>query len=96
MNELCDQRTKWKRIGIELSVPESDLDAITGNPLECLQSMLSKWLKGINPPPTWEKLVVVLRSEVVDEERKAREIEKKFCSLGQPGIAYTSPDDRFH
>ena len=95
MNELYDQKTKWKRIGIELSVPESDLDAITGNPLECLQSMLSKWLKGINPPPTWEKLVAVLRSKV-DEERKAREIEKKFCSVAKPGIAYTNPDDCFH
>ena len=81
LNELYDQRTKWKRIGLGLSVSESDLDAMSGDLFDCLKSMLSKWLKGINPPPTWERLVAVLRSKVVDEEKKAKEIEEKFCTV---------------
>ena len=81
LNELYDQRTKWKQIGLGLSVSESDLDAMSGDLFDCLKSMLSKWLKGINPPPTWERLVAVLRSKVVDEVKKAKEIEEKFCNI---------------
>lgn len=82
VNELYDQRTKWKRIGLGLSVPKSDLEAMSGNDdYDCLENMLSKWLKGINPPPSWERLVAVLCSKVVDEEKKAKEIEDKFCAV---------------
>ena len=82
MNELYDVRSKWKVIGLGLRVPPSDLEAISGDPLECLQSSLTKWLKGIDPPPTWKALVDVLRSRVVGEEKKAQELEK-FC-VGTP------------
>lgn len=71
-------RKKWKMIGLGLHIPRSDLD-LSGDPLECLECMLTKWLKGIDPPPTWEALVAVLRSRVVDEEKKAQELEEKFC-----------------
>ena len=84
VNELYDKRTKWKRIGLGLSVPKSDLEAMSGNNYDCLETMLSTWLKGINPPPTWERLVVVLQSTVVDEKKKAAEIEEKFCNVVTP------------
>ena len=84
VNELYDKRTKWKRIGLGLSVLRSDLEAMSGDPFDCLDSMLSTWLKGINPPPTWERLVVVLQSTVVDEKKKAAEIEEKFCIVVTP------------
>ena len=67
-------------IGLGLRLEPSDLDAMSGSVLDCLQSSLSKWLKGIDPPPTWEALVAVLRSPVVGEEKKAQELEEKFCS----------------
>ena len=81
MNELYDVRKKWKLIGLGLRLPPSDLDAISGDPLECLQTSLSKWLKGIDPLPTWDALIAVLRSRVVDEEKKAQELEEKFCRI---------------
>ena len=79
MNELYDVRAKWKQIGLGLFFPESDLDAISGTPQECLQKLLSKWLKRLEPLPTWDRLVAVLRSRVIGEEKKAQELEEKFC-----------------
>ena len=77
-------RSKWKVIGLGLRVPPPDLEAMSGSPLECLQSSLTKWLKGIDPPPTWKALVAVLRSRVVGEEKKAQELEEKFCVSTSP------------
>ena len=79
MNELHDVRTKWKMIGLGLRLPHSDLDAMSGSPQDCLQSSMSKWLKGVDPPPTWQAIVAVLRSRAVGEERIANELEEKFC-----------------
>ena len=76
-------RSKWKVIGLGLGVPPSDLEAISGSPQECLQSSLTKWLKGTDPSPTWDALVAVLRSRVVGEEKKAQELEDTFC-VGTP------------
>ena len=84
MNELYDARTKWKLIGLGLRLPHSDLDAMSGDPLECLENSLSKWLKGIDPLPTWDALIAVLRSRVVGEDKKAQELEEKFCRVTPP------------
>ena len=81
MNELCDVRKKWKLIGLGLRLPPSDLDAMNGDPLECLQNSLSQWLNGIDPLPTWDALIAVLRSRVVGEEKKAQELEEKYCGI---------------
>ena len=81
MNELCDVKKKWKLIGLGLRVPPADLNAMSGDPLECLQNSLSQWLNRINPLPTWDALIAVLRSRVVGEEKKAQELEEKFCRV---------------
>ena len=81
LNELYDVRKKWKLIGLGLRLPPSDLDAMSGDPLECLQNSLSQWLNGIDPSPTWDALIAVLRSRVVGEEKKAQELEEKFCPV---------------
>ena len=87
MNELCVVRKKWKLIGLGLRLPPSDLEAMSGDPLECLQNSLSKWLNGIDPLPTWDALIAVLRSPVLDEEKKAQELEEKYC-----GVTPSPPD----
>ena len=79
LNDLYEVKLKWKWIGLGLGFSVSDLDAMSGSPLECLQCMLSRWLKGINPQPTWDALVNVLKAPMVDEKRKAQELEDKFC-----------------
>ena len=75
MNELYDVRAKWKMIGLGLRLPHSDLDAMSGSHLECLESSMSKWLKRVDPSPTWKAIVDVLRSKVVGEEGRAKELE---------------------
>ena len=79
MNELYDARTKWKMIGLGLRLPPTDLEAMSGDHLECLANSLKQWLNGIDPLPTWDALIVVLRSPTVGEKKKAQELEEKFC-----------------
>ena len=79
MNELYDVRTNWKMIGLGLRLPHSDLEAMSGSPQECLERSMSKWLKGIDTVPTWQAIVAVLRSPLLDEKKKAKELEDKFC-----------------
>ena len=78
VNELFDLRTKWKWIGLGLGIPEAEIDAMKGSDEA---SMLSKWLKGVDPLPTCDALVTVLRSRAVKEEKKAKELEAKFCTV---------------
>ena len=86
LTELYEVRTKWKWIGLGLRLLESDLEAMSGSHLDCLKSMLRKWLKGIEPLPTWRALVDVLKSPVVGENRKAQELLDKLCSPTAPSL----------
>ena len=79
VNDLYIVRKKWKWIGLGLGVKSSELDAMCGSLLECLYSMLSEWVKGVDPGPSWEELVAVLRSPTVDETGLAKELEETFC-----------------
>ena len=79
MNELYDVRTKWRMIGLGLRLRHSDLEAMSGSPQDCLESTMSKWLKRVDPPPTWQAIVAVLRSPLVDEKMKAKDLEERFC-----------------
>jgi hypothetical protein len=88
MNELYDARTKWKMIGLGLHLPPPDLDAMSGNHLECLENSLKQWLNGIDPLPTWDALIAVLRLPTVGEKKKAKELEEKFCRV-TPTLADT-------
>ena len=72
-------RTKWKMIGLGLRLQHSDLEAMSGSPQDCLERSMSKWLKGVDPSPTWQAIVAVLRSPLVDEKKKAQDLEEKFC-----------------
>ena len=79
LNDLYDVRKKWKLIGLGLGFPASELEVISGSHLDCLRCMLEEWLKKINPCPTLDSLVAVLRSRVVGEEKKALEFQERFC-----------------
>ena len=63
IRELADVAAKWRNIGIQLGVRDSQLEAIQGNsPVDCLRPMLSTWLqKNYNVKkfgePTWMKLI---------------------------------------
>ena len=66
IRELTDVAAKWRNIGIQLGIRDSQLEAMQGHsPLDCLRQMLSTWLrKNYNVEqfgePTWAKLVEVV------------------------------------
>ena len=70
----------WKTIGGLLGVKEYILDNIKKDEdgvRDCLHAMLSKWLKQIDPPPTWKDLVDAV--EGVDSS-KAEEMRQYLAS----------------
>lgn len=56
---LRDISRKWYDIGIELGLTADELKNIKANcdsVEECLREMLDKWLRNIDPLPTWRAL----------------------------------------
>lgn len=71
--ELLCIASKWKTIGTLLGIENYILENIKHNEKEaddCLQRMLSKWLKLVNPPPTWRNLIDAVKK--VDEEKASQ------------------------
>ena len=69
-------RDKWYDIGVELYLDINELDIIrsqNGDAGTCLTEVIKKWLKSINPLPTWKALAKALKSEVLDEAGIAEE-----------------------
>ena len=54
---------------------------------KCFTDMLSKWLKMVEPPPSWEKLLVALKHPSVGHAELVDEVTKKL------GIALESSVD---
>ena len=82
LNEIHDARTKWYYIGIELKLDVSTLKAIESkysDCKDCLREVITKWLKAVQPKPTWRSLVDALRRPVVDESKLAAVLESKYC-----------------
>ena len=75
-------RTKWKVIGLELDIIQTDLDAIEvayRTDIErCFIEMLALWLKKVDPPPTWTAMVAALQDPTIGEGELAKELESKF------------------
>ena len=63
IRELTDVAVKWRNIGIQLGIRDSQLEAIQGdNPVDYLRQMLSTWLRKNYSverfgEPTWVRLV---------------------------------------
>ena len=92
ISALWDARAKWRDIGRCIGVDEGTLDTIKGKDDDCLNGVLSHWLRGVyNPkqknskPRTWHTLIEALRSRVVNEEAMASKLEKERYSDTNPG-----------
>ena len=51
---------KWKNIGALLNISDSILEKISADEDgvdDCLRAMLAKWLKQVEPAPTWAELM---------------------------------------
>ena len=63
---LWPARSKWYRIGLFLGIEEGTLETTKkdhrDNSGDCLSALMSTWLKGTDPKPTWRALEDVLKS----------------------------------
>ena len=93
--QLIKVSHKWYDIGLELNVKPSVLNRIRSqysNPTECLREMLSEWLSGINPYPTWEALAQALESLTVGESRLAMNVREKYLVTAPPTPMDLTPE----
>ena len=80
---------KWRKVGIQLGLTGNHLDAVaqsTPDPIDQFMKMLDYWqkLKTTRRPCSWSTIVEVLRSNAVQEERMAEQLQMKYCSLMHP------------
>ena len=58
--ELYAINTRWYDLGLELGLKAPSLHSIyskhPGDTSQCFCEVLKVWLKGVDPPPTWELL----------------------------------------
>lgn len=79
---LLEVQLQWYDFGIELGVKKLKLDIIKqkfyNDSSDCLREMITEWLKHGNP--TWEAIEIVLRSDIIDNEKLAEKgtAEKEY------------------
>ena len=81
-DKLFGVSNKWYDIGLQLLLSANDLDSIEANSnstQHCLREMLKRWLRRVNPHPTWKAVVDALKSVVVGEETLAQQLEDEYC-----------------
>lgn len=82
LEELLPLAYSWHNIGTILGIPEGELNKIKRDNFnqsdDCLREMISKWLKMIDPEPTWDRLVNAV--EKINEKKKAQDIKSKYLT----------------
>ena len=71
---------KWKIIGTMLEIEDHVISRIRADEdgvCDCLQEMLTVWLKQVDPPPTWSALAeaVEVADELIAEEIRTRFVD---------------------
>ena len=67
----------WYFIGLMLRLCVDKLDCIKlehHEPRSCMVAMVSTWLQGLDPQPTWDALIQALHSCVVGEDQLAQKL----------------------
>ena len=74
-----------------MDIPHTELDYFErqySDPSDLLHEMLKYWFKtAVDPPPTWEAVVIALKSPLVDRKYIAAQLEIKYCAPVQQGIS---------
>ena len=79
LNRLWEARVKWYNMGLQLSLTEGDLEAIKSDNSDidsCFRCMISKWLRQVDPEPTWTKIIEVLMTPSVNFPKLAQQLLK--------------------
>ena len=95
---IWSARAKWKDIGLELDIIQTDLDAIEAayhNDIgRCFVEMLALWLKQVDPPPTWIAMVAALQDITIGYGDLAKELESKFVHPNSKDTTDAGPAPR--
>ena len=79
--ELWEARVKWKQIGQELKIPQSNLEVIEEDKQKTddkFEEMILLWLRHYAKSPTWATLCEALESDLVGHKLLADTIRKKM------------------
>ena len=84
LDAICEARSKWVCIGVQLNFTDSDLAAIAeecrDDPKMCLYKVIAQWLRRVSPsPPTWYDIIKALKNKMVDEQDLAQRIAHTQC-----------------
>jgi len=78
----------WYYVGLMLQLRVDKLDCIKlkhHEPRSCMVAMVTTWLQGVDPQPTWDALIQALHSCVVGEDQVAQKLalELKTQQIGE-------------
>ena len=82
---MSDIRHKWYDIGLSLHVRRNDLDDLKhsqANNQRKLLTVINIWLTSKLSPVTWETVITAMKSPIVNNKDKAREIHQ-YLSTGK-------------
>ena len=83
--KLYAVNTEWYNLGLELGQQVSTLDSIEdkygGDPSKCFRQVLKEWLKGVDPPPTWQGMANALKSRTVRQYQVAEQIRTELLPM---------------
>ena len=82
--EILYMREKSDRFGRVLKLPKAIVDSIYlqySDPQDRLFHIIDKFVRQVEPPPTWRVILEALRNPLIGEHRLASKIERKHCPL---------------
>ena len=83
ITEIVHATNHWEFIGVSLELTAVDLDRIQkdcSDEESRFMKVLTTWEKRGNPPFTWNTIVDVLKSPLVNENVLAKKLFSKYCS----------------
>ena len=82
LNLLVDATPQWFELGLQLGIDQTTLKIIERDNRDmtrrCFIEMLSEWLKMIDPLPSWEGLIAVLKLPSVGHKCLAKTVETEL------------------
>ena len=82
LDEIIEAQNHSLVIGRHLKLPEHEIETIEltyKQPRDRLLRVLLEFLKQVDPPPTWRRIVDALRSPSVNLPKLAMRVENNHC-----------------
>ena len=81
-NAVLDTQAKWYNIGLELGIEPGELDGVKsdnpGSVAGCLTESLKRFLRQVNPKPSWKRLADAMASKSVGRGDIAKQLREKY------------------